>query len=228
MPLIIHLETATDICSVGLSRGHELISLKETDEIRDHTRVIAVMIDEVMKHSGFTLEELDAVSLSEGPGSYTSLRVGMSAAKALCFGLDKPLITVNTLYALAAAAAERDRGYDYYCAMIDARRMEVYLSMYDSGLIEYVDNEAIILNEALFDPYLVSGKRVLICGSGSEKAIGLYDSKSVVRSQLLCSAKNLVKPALDKYKRSTFADIAYFSPNYIKSPNITQAKNKLL
>jgi len=228
MPKILHLETATDICSVGLSVGDQLISIKETDEIRDHTRVITLMIDEVMKQAGYSLSELDAVSLSEGPGSYTSLRVGMSAAKALCFGLDKPLITVNTLYALAGAAKESEDDFDFYCPMIDARRMEVYLSLYDAGLGVMVDNEAVILSDDLFDPYLESKKRVLICGSGSGKAVELYPGKAVHRSLLVCSAKHLIKPALHKYENGLFADIAYFSPNYIKSPNITKAKNKLL
>jgi len=225
---ILHLDTSTDICSVGLSEGDQLISIQETDEIRDHTRVITLMIEQVMEQTGYSLSELDAVSLSEGPGSYTSLRVGMSAAKALCFGLDKPLITVNTLYALAGAAKESGDDFDYYCSMIDARRMEVYLSLYDAGLGVMVDNEAVILTETLFDPYLESKKRILICGSGSAKAEAVFPGKAVHRSLVVCSAKHLVKPALYNYENGLFADIAYFSPNYIKSPNITKAKNKLL
>ncbi len=228
MALILHLETATDICSVGLSDGPELIAIRETGEIRDHTRVISLMIDEVVKQAGVRLEQLDAVSLSEGPGSYTSLRVGMSAAKALCFGLDKPLIAINTLHALAEAIARENPGFDFYCPMIDARRMEVYLSLYDSAFNILVHNEAVILDEALFDPFLSPGARVMICGSGSEKAMDLYMGKAVYRSELVCSAGHLVKPAMEKWERRVFEDIAYFSPNYIKSPNITQAKNKLL
>jgi tRNA threonylcarbamoyladenosine biosynthesis protein TsaB len=228
MSLLLHLETATDICSVGLSYGEELISLVETDEIRDHARVIALMIRDVMDQSGYKLDQLDAVSISEGPGSYTSLRVGTSAAKALCFGLDKPLITINTLYSLALAATDNEPEYSYYCSMIDARRMEVYLSLFGKDMVNIIDNQAIVLNETLFESYLEPGAKVLILGNGSAKALDLFKGKNVSRTPLLCSAKHLVKPALDKYKRGIFEDIAYFSPNYIKSPNITQAKNKLL
>lgn len=228
MSLLLHLETATDICSVGLSYGEELISLRETDEIRDHARVIALMIRDVMGQSGFELEQLDAISISGGPGSYTSLRVGTSAAKALCFGLDKPLITINTLDSLALAAAHKEPEYDYYCPMIDARRMEVYLSLFRKDMAKIIDNQAIVLNETLFEPYLEPGAKVLILGNGSAKAIDLFKGKNIGWSPLMCSAGHLVIPALDKFERGICEDIAYFSPNYIKSPNITQAKNKLL
>ena len=134
MALILCIETGTDICSVGIARDGELLSLRESDEGRDHARKVGVFVDELLRETGIAPDDLDAVAVGKGPGSYTGLRIGVSFAKGLCYGLRKPLLSVGSLDALAEVARE---DYEagivsvgeweraFLCPMVDARRMEV-------------------------------------------------------------------------------------------------------
>ena len=134
MSLILCIETGTDICSVGIARDGELISLRESDEGRDHAKRVGVFVDELLRETGVQPDELDAVAVGMGPGSYTGLRIGVSFAKGLCYGLNIPLIAVGSLDALAEVAIEDNEAgildvenWDdaVLCPMVDARRMEV-------------------------------------------------------------------------------------------------------
>lgn len=225
---ILHIETATNICSVALSRnGNYLHHITESGTLQ-HASITTVLVERLLKEAGLSMADLEAVSLSEGPGSYTSLRVGMSVAKGICYGLDIPLIAVNTLEALAFAAREEQEESDYICAMIDARRMEVYASLYDRSMNRLIDNEALIMDENSFDEYLDKGSTIVICGNGGDKLKPLYKGKNIRFSVEDLDARYLIKPAQKRFIESAFADLAYFSPNYIKSPNITKAKKKIL
>lgn len=193
-----------------------------------HAGIITLLIQQLLKEANLSISELDAVSLSEGPGSYTSLRVGMSVAKGICYGRDIPLIAINTLDAMALETKQREPECDLICSMIDARRMEVYASLYDENMNLLLDNEPIVLESDSFDKYLENGRSIVFCGNGITKSIPVYESKKVLFSIDKTDARFLIKPAYQKYQKGDFADLAYFSPNYIKSPNITLAKKKLL
>ena len=234
MSYLLHIETATDICSVALSDDDKLVALSETKNSLRHSEIITLQIEEVIGKAGIKRNEIAVVSLSEGPGSYTSLRVGMSSAKAICYALDIPLIGINTLQSLWKASAEEYKTVTQqesrnilYCPMIDARRMEVYASLYNNKETVF-DNKPVILDQHTFDKYLLKDTKIIFSGDGSDKAKSLYQSEKFVFTGIVCSAKNLIKPAFEKYQNKEFADLAYFSPNYIKPPNITKPKPMVL
>ncbi len=148
MALILNIESATGICSVGLSKGDELLALVENHEGNVHSEKITLLIADCMRDAGYELEAIDAVSVSEGPGSYTSLRVGSAVAKGICYALNKPMIAVSTLKSLAKASFAKE-GIDSatYIPMIDARRMEVYMAVYDSDIQQLAPISAKVLDE---------------------------------------------------------------------------------
>jgi tRNA threonylcarbamoyladenosine biosynthesis protein TsaB len=224
----LHIETATDVCSVALSKEDKLIVLNEEKDSLKHSEIITLQIKDVMDRGEVQLSDLSAVSLSEGPGSYTSLRVGMSAAKAICFSYDIPLISVNTLESLAYSSSSNIQDDYLICPMIDARRMEVYASLYYKDMNPIFENTPIILNEDSFRNYFEKGYKFFFSGNGANKTKGLFKEEKTIYTNLICSAKNLIIPALEKFKKKKFEAIAYFSPNYIKPPNITTPKVKHL
>ena len=138
MAIILNIETATDIGSVCLSRGKEVLAVKQGTTTFSHAKETTLMIDHCLTEAGLTMQDLNAVAISSGPGSYTSLRIGTSVAKGICYALDKPLIAVNTLEALALAASKVSDGA-IYAPMIDARRMEVYTTFYDANILQFLE-----------------------------------------------------------------------------------------
>ena len=227
MSYILHIETATDVCSVAVSEDDKLISFTEEKNSLKHSEIITLQIKDAIGNAGIKQNDLSAVSLSEGPGSYTSLRVGMSAAKAICFAMDIPLIGINTLESLYVASAQNNDNYLLYCPMIDARRMEVYASLYNNKESIF-ENKPLILEEDSFDKYITGNSQIVFSGNGSHKAQSLYKSEKFIFTNIICSAENLIKPAYKKYQQKDFVHVAYFSPNYIKPPNITTPKFKTL
>jgi len=227
MGYILHIETATDVCSVAISYQDKLVSISEEKNSLKHSEIITLQIEQVIIDAGIKQNELSAVSLSEGPGSYTSLRVGMSAAKAMCYALDIPLIGINTLESLYTTTLKKDAENHLYCPMIDARRMEVYASLYNNKEPLF-ENKPVILDEKTFEKYSTDKTKIIFSGNGSIKAKTLYNPGKFIFSDTFCSAENLIKPAYKKYKNKEFVDLAYFSPNYIKPPNITTPKPKQL
>lgn len=173
MALILCIETGTDICSVGIVNNGELISLRESDSGRDHAKKVAVFVDELLAENNIDPQQIDAVAVGEGPGSYTGLRIGVSFAKGLCYGLGKPLIAVSSLASLAAVAIEDYKAgiidienWDSarLCPMIDARRMEVYTQVFDSKAnplssvtAEVVDENTLAEHRAATDHFVVFG-----------------------------------------------------------------------
>ncbi len=223
-PLLLLLETATEVCSVGLARGRELLSLQESPPGQDHAAVITLYIQAVMEQAGHALAEVDAVAVSDGPGSYTSLRIGASVAKGICFTLQKPLLAVDTLQSLASACKTLMPDCRTYCPMIDARRMEVYTALFDETLKRLWDTRAMVLQADMFQG--VSGP-VAICGSGAAKALPLFTHGGVHHAQVLCSASHLIPQALEAWHRQDFKDVAYYVPTYLKPPNITTPKPRI-
>ena len=177
MSLILCIETGTDICSVGIARDGELISLRESDEGRDHAKRVGVFVDELLRETGVLPDELDAVAVGMGPGSYTGLRIGVSFAKGLCYGLNIPLIAVGSLDALAEVAIEDNEAgildvenWDeaVLCPMVDARRMEVYTRLFDTSGKALSEVSAEVVTEETFAD-VRREKQLIIFGNGAAK-----------------------------------------------------------
>lgn len=227
-PLILNIEASTGVCSVCLSKGFEVLSLQESEEQNAHSRVITLLIQRCMEEAGHKLAALDAVALSMGPGSYTSLRVGFSTAKGICFALGKPLITVSTLAALASDAHEAAQDPDaLYCPMIDARRMEVYTALYTTDLNIILPPQPMVIDQAAFTSYFSKGQRIIFCGNGAEKCKTMLNSPLAAFSEVKnCTALQIIPHAMSAFFNKIFADVIYASPLYLKAPNITSPRPK--
>lgn len=214
MAIILNIETATTNCSVSLSKeGKTIIAKEDYDKDYSHAERLHVYIDEVLKKGQIQANQLDAIAISKGPGSYTGLRIGVSAAKGLCFALNAPLISISTLEALARQVKECD---GIIVSMLDARRMEVYSAIFDSNYNQIRETQAEILSKDSFSKYLEQGK-VYFIGNGVEKSKTLFShSNAVFIDDKLPSAKEMGILANHKYKISDFEDVAYFEPYYLK------------
>ena len=226
--MILNIEAATGVCSVCLSRGREILSLHESEAQNEHSRLITLLIERCMADAGLHLQDLDAVAVSEGPGSYTSLRVGFSTAKGLCYALDKPLIVVNTLRALAKAAfAEEILTESLYCAMIDARRMEVYAAVYDAFGMEVSAASPMVIDGNSFGNFFEDGRQIFFCGNGAEKCKMVLTNPLAKFSKVANnSSLYLVEDAMSAFTNKNFSNTAYAIPLYLKPPNITSSKQK--
>ncbi len=214
MALILNIETATTNCSVSLSNEGETLVLKEDyDKNYSHAERLHVYIDEVLKEAKIDSKQLDAIAVSKGPGSYTGLRIGVSAAKGLCFALNKPLISISTLEALAHQVECND---GIVVPMLDARRMEVYSAIFDADYNPIRDVQAQILDANSFSEYLNKGK-VYFIGNGVEKTKTLINHPNAIFIEgKLPSANEMSLVAYNKYKISDTEDVAYFEPYYLK------------
>ena len=214
MAIILNIETATTNCSVSLSNEEKTLIVKEDyDKNYSHAERLHIYIDEVLKKSNIGADQLDAIAISKGPGSYTGLRIGVSAAKGLCFALNKPLISIPTLEALAHQVKKCD---GIIVTMLDARRMEVYAAIFDSNYNQIRETQAEILNESSFSKYLEQGK-VYFIGNGVEKTKTLIlHPNAIYIDDKLPSANEMGFLANHKYKKSDFEDVAYFEPYYLK------------
>ncbi|MFT6320447.1 MAG: tRNA threonylcarbamoyladenosine biosynthesis protein TsaB [Granulosicoccus sp.] len=227
MSKILCIETATDICSVSLSHDGKTIALAETAKGFSHASTLTILIQNCLDETNLTLNELDAVALSQGPGSYTGLRIGVSVAKGICYALDKPMIAIDTLEALAWACAEEEKQDTHYCPMVDARRMEVYTAMYNLKGEEEQSVNALIVEENAFEAIFSKEETIIFCGNGSEKCQPILTSPFAKFSPIICSAKHLSFLAKKYFDEGNFCDVAYFSPLYYKSPNITIPRKNL-
>ncbi|GAA4269140.1 tRNA (adenosine(37)-N6)-threonylcarbamoyltransferase complex dimerization subunit type 1 TsaB [Hyunsoonleella aestuarii] len=214
MAHILNIETATTNCSVSISRNGECIALKEDyDKKYSHAERLHVYVDDVLKEANLNSQDLDAIAVSKGPGSYTGLRIGVSAAKGLCFALNIPLISVSTLEALAYQVDCED---GTIVSMLDARRMEVYSAVFDAKHNQIRETQAQVLDEDAFKHYLDQGK-VYFIGNGVEKTKELINhSNAIFIENKLPSAKEMCSLGFSKYKISDTEDVAYFEPYYLK------------
>lgn len=224
MAYILSLETATDTCSVALSQKATVISEEHISEGMRHSACLTTLIDKVMRSVSVRPNELEAMAISDGPGSYTGLRVGASTAKAICFAHDIPLIAISTLVGIAHHCTQ---GQTPLLATLDARRMEVYGAFYqEKKEIEGV--QSLIWDQKYLQVLSEKHSELMVVGTGVEKARDLFDNHPSIRYQEIeCRASYLAAPAWAKYQVKDFADIAYHSPNYFKGPNITVPKSKI-
>jgi tRNA threonylcarbamoyladenosine biosynthesis protein TsaB len=224
MAKLLLLETATEVCSVGLAYDGQLVVLRHADAPNDHSRLLTTLIAEVTAAAGWSFSQLDAVAISQGPGSYTSLRVGVATAKGLCYSLDKPLIAIDTLAALAIASHLPEAGDEVlYMPMIDARRNEVYTAVYNAALNALGPPQALVLTTAVLED-IAGSRRLITSGNGGHKALDFLPEKVLFRAEIQCSAAHLVKPAEDAFGMKNFSNMAYFEPLYLKPPYVTQPK----
>ncbi len=223
MTHILNIESSTDICSISIAIDGETKYIKESKEPRSHTRLMTILIKECMDEAGLSFSELDAVAVSAGPGSYTSLRIGATTAKGIAFSQDIPMISICTLRALAYSVTP-DSG-DAVIAMIDARRDEVYMGLYDSQFKELIEPVPHILTEDSFEEFYDRYSNIYLVGNGVEKSTKWLTAKNYIpKTENLCSANNMAKLSFESFQNKDFADIAYFTPNYIKGANITKSK----
>ncbi len=239
MATILSIETATAVCSVAIGIDGNCIAFKETNELRTHSETITVFIDAIVKQSGITYKQLDGVAVSAGPGSYTGLRIGVSTAKGLCYAIEKPLLSVSTLLAMAYGARHSDSedikaimvnenpASVLFCPMIDARRMEVYTAFYDTMLEEIKPVSSDIIDEHSYADLLANHK-LLFFGDGAAKCKPAFahQTNAIFLDNLLPSAVNMCALAEKKFKAEAFENLAYFEPFYLKDVNITKPKNK--
>lgn len=228
MALILCIETATEVCSVGLSRDEELLTVKNSTQQYDHAASITLLIEACLHDAGKHMEELEAVAVSSGPGSYTALRVGTAAAKGICFARNIPLLSVSTLQSLAlASAGDDDEPETAYCPMIDARRMEVYCALYDRRGREITPPQALILEDKTLQHYLPANTPLVFSGNGAHKARGLLKNQAAAFRPVICNAAHIAPFAQEAFARRAFENVAYYAPLYLKPPNITKPRKLL-
>lgn len=225
MGKILNIETSTQVCSVALSVDGKTVALQESNTESSHARQITVFAEQLMYKTGFNFQDLDAIAVSKGPGSYTGLRIGVSTAKGFCYSLDKPLISVGTLKSLAKGILLKltDEGGNpddfLFCPMVDARRMEVYTAVYDSRLHEVRRVMAEVIDENSFADFFKQGKSLIFIGDGAAKCkeiLTKVSSNAIFREEFLASATHIAPLAEEKFKAGNFEDTAYFEPFYLK------------
>lgn len=230
MACILNIETSTPVCSVALSAEGEILFEKASFEGPSHAVLVGVYVEEaltVLKEKNLRLE---AVAVSSGPGSYTGLRIGVSVAKGLCFGYGIPLIGIRTLDILASTAIRRREGASdaLYCAMLDARRMEVYAAIYRSDLQTVRETSADVVTAETYASYLEKGN-VCFFGNGAAKCKTVIQSPNALFLDDIHPLAVEMAPLADRaYEAGRFEDVAYFEPFYLKEFQATIAKNKVL
>ena len=212
---ILHLETSSKNCSVAISDRDQLLCLcEEVSDNYKQSESLHTFVQWALEGAEISLQDLDAVSVGKGPGSYTGLRIGAASAKGFCYGLKIPLIAVNSLETMIAPFL--DKNYDLVIPMIDARRKEVYCAAFDgkSGRM-ITETEAKILDESSFQE--VADKKVIFIGDGAKKAKEILNLPNADYDETIFpSAKYLIEKSVEKFNRKEFEDVAYFEPFYLK------------
>ncbi len=230
---ILCIETGTTTCSVALGNENGVVGFKDLSDSRAHASQLSVLVDELLKELSFDISKVDAIAISQGPGSYTGLRIGVSFAKGVCYSLGKPLIAVGSLDSMVygikeVLPKETISDISLFCPMIDARRMEVYSAFYNQTIHRISEVEAIIVDSNSFFNQLQNSK-VLFFGNGASKCKSVISNQNAIFiDNFEPSARFMLPLALNAYKDEKFEDIAYFEPFYLKDFVATKAKNKVI
>lgn len=230
--MIICIETATNLCSVALCDSAGVISLKESNDLKSHASMLTLFIGDILKETGISASDLEAVAVSKGPGSYTGLRIGVSVAKGIAYAASIPLIGIETTLSMFMGMSEkmtkegRIDPYTLFCPMLDARRMEVYYALYDSSGNRIKDISAEIITEDSFNSVPESNK-IILFGDGASKCKEILKRPGIqFADDFAMSAAYMYSPALLAFKSKHFEDVAYFEPFYLKDfITTTQRKN---
>ncbi|MBK9255091.1 MAG: tRNA (adenosine(37)-N6)-threonylcarbamoyltransferase complex dimerization subunit type 1 TsaB [Saprospiraceae bacterium] len=224
---ILIIESATEICSVCITRNGEWLAEKENNRPNSHSESLTLLIEQCVKEAGIQYRDLEAIAISDGPGSYTSLRVGAATAKGMCYALRIPLISIDSLTALAYGFQGINYKESFYIIpMIDARRMEVYACVFNSELQRLTETAAIVLDSDSFD-FIPDKQKIYLCGSGASKYFDQFGRPEILLGHLSSSARYMATPAFEKFNNRQFENIAYYTPNYLKAPNITKSTKKI-
>ena len=234
LAIILNIETATPLCSVSLAKDGQLLAMMETLEDRSHARLLSVFIDKVIKKAGITFNEIDAVAIGKGPGSYTGLRIGVSTAKGMCFASGKPLISIGTLdiicrqFILSNNLAKKVLSENTcICPMIDARRMEVYYALFSDNGNAITEARAKVIDASTFIP-LLENSVVAFMGTGMPKCREVIDHPNAIFvDDVHPSAAALAFLSWEAFNNKHFEDTAYFEPFYLKDFVTTVPKKKL-
>ncbi len=235
MAYILIIETATEVCSVALTNNGKLVDLLESKEGQNHARLVSVFTENLLSKNGIKPEELDAVAVSKGPGSYTGLRIGVSMAKGICYASGIPLLAIGTLEAMARHVSLNLSGYGVpddlpvlFCPMIDARRMEVFSMLLDRDghVLKSISAEII---DGLFLSEELSRARIVFLGNGSAKCQKVIASPNAMFiSNIEASARHSCELAWQAYNKKQFEDVAYFEPFYLKDFVATVSKRNII
>jgi tRNA threonylcarbamoyladenosine biosynthesis protein TsaB len=232
--MILCLETATNICSVALCDNNGVVALKESAEGRSHASLLTVFISDLLKEAGLTIGNLEAVAVSKGPGSYTGLRIGVSAAKGIAYAASIPLIGVATtrsmFHGFKTFAEKKYGAYksDLFAPALDARRMEIYYCVFDSSGKEVKGISAEIINAGTFSNF-ASSSRIFIFGDGASKCHDVLKGKNIIiDNDFGISASFMLKPAYEAMVEKRFEDVAYFEPFYLKDFLTTKPVKNIL
>jgi len=226
MATILHLETATKQCSVALARKGKLLAARRLlNDSFSHSEKLHTFINEVLEETATAPDQLDAIAVSKGPGSYTGLRIGVAAAKGLCFALDLPLIALNSLEILIQSVAEPT---DFILPMLDARRMEVYTAVFDGDKKWVQETAALVLDSRSFLE-IAQEKKVVVVGDGAKKFQALNPQIQADFPELPShpEAKDMIEMAWAKYNAQDFESLAYFEPFYLKEFQTTPPKKPI-
>jgi len=226
---ILNIETATTVCSVSLSQNEEVLFSKELNEGFTHAENLHLFIEQALKETRLKANQLNAIGVSKGPGSYTGLRIGVSTAKGLAYALNIPLISVDTLQIMAGSVLSKIMEPDaFYCPMIDARRMEVYTAVFDSHLKIKTEIEALIVDELSIEKFK-DYQKIYYFGDGAAKCQPLLSQLKNTEfiEGISPTAAHMTKLVHTKYLHKTFENIAYFEPFYLKNFMILKKKVKI-
>ena len=218
MSVILNIDTSTENATVCISKNEKVIQFVTNNKQKDHASFLQPAIKELLKQNHISIHELNAVAVTEGPGSYTGLRVGMASAKGLCYALQVPLITLGTLEVMALSIMEETNEPEsyLYCPMIDARRMEVFTALFDHLLNEILPPHALVLEPTSFNN-IIQEKPIIFSGSGSKKFVNLLAIRhNLLVNNATISASALTKISLQKFYQKGFADLSNAEPAYIK------------
>lgn len=226
MSRFLCLETSAVRCSVALFEDDHLVAWKSTDEDRAHSRKLVIFIKELFEQAGLDPASIDAIAYSAGPGSYTGLRVGLSAAKGLAFALDIPLIAVSTSRIFFLEAKENIEA-DRFITLQDARRMEAYATIFEKDGRVISEDIPTILDENWSAELIRDTRRTVLCGTGAEKTRGFFEGCghiSIFPAQP--DARFMIEPTLEAWREQRFENILLSEPKYVKAPNITTPRTK--
>ena len=232
MANILNIETSTEVCSVALTSEGQVLDHNENYEGQTHATLLSQFVQDALKYARSREIKLDAIAVSIGPGSYTGLRIGLSEAKGLAFGLNVPLIGVNTLQLLTVSAMFNHFIEDdnvLYVPMIDARRMEVYTAVYTPALEPVLEPQAMIIDEHSFEHLLQQGYNLVLMGNGSNKVHGVLTHERVrFIDGIKPVAVDMIALAERAWRSQQFIDVAYSTPLYLKEFQATKPKNPVL
>ena len=215
MALILCIETSASMCSVALFKDGNLLSLKEENKKNSHAELLLPFVGICLKEVNKERTEIEAIAISEGPGSYTGLRIGTSTAKGLCYALKVPLIAIDTL-ATMVNGIENKKNFDFFVPMQDARRMEVYTCLINQGLNKVQETNALVVDKNSFDS--MKDNRLAFFGDGAMKCKETLSHlpKATFFKDIVPSAKYMGLEANEKFDQGYFEDVAYFVPLYLK------------